>query len=207
MTARFAVICWFALACVISTAPQVPSQATSSTGLAPVSEIRGDFLLRQQLAFRYAGGQGSFETILQKRCDDLTVIALTPFGTRAFTLIQRGSEIWVQSGSPRTWPFPLRHILEDVHRVLLPPIAEEGTMDGVYERPHGSEQVTEYWTRGRLSRREVRPNAGGSEWKVIIRFEAPPSPDWPPDLVRLRNDRWGYELEITTLSRRKLSCP
>ena len=207
MMRRFALVSLIALSCSTKSAPFVPSQANVSTDLAPVSGIQGEFLLRQQLVFRYTGGQGSFEAILQKHCTELTVVGLTPFGTRAFTLTQNDRGVHAQVSSPQIWPFPPEYLLEDVHRVLITPLSEGRMGDGVYERSHGSERIWEHWLDGQLTRREVQPKGGSHAWKVVIHFPDPSPRYWPPTVVRLENDLWGYELEITTLSRRELSCP
>src|SRR5689334_10629823 len=79
-----------------------------------------DVMYRQRLTFLQGDEARSFDVVLQLRGDVLTVVALTPFGGRAFSIEQRGSEVTVESASERDLPVPPRRILVDVHRVMLP---------------------------------------------------------------------------------------
>jgi hypothetical protein len=73
---------------------RVPARATNpAPTLVPTGDISGNFLMRQHLAFESDDDRGSFEALVQKHCDELIVVGMTPFGSRAFTLRQRGVDL------------------------------------------------------------------------------------------------------------------
>ena len=95
-----------------------PEPAPAAADLPPPDRIPGQLTLRQKLAAKSAHGGGSFETILQKRPGVLRVVGLTPFGTRAFLLEQRGPTVDFTSYVPRELPFAPTFMLLDIHRVF-----------------------------------------------------------------------------------------
>ena len=170
-------------------------------------EIPGDFVLRQQVAFRTGERSGSFEAVVQKHCDELVVVGLTPFGSRAFSILQRGTEVDVETHAPGAWPFPPEYILLDIHRAYLVPLPEVPPSDAVREARYGAERLTERWESGRLQERRFRSAEGGVSPAVVIRYVGGETHEHTVREIRIENGEFGYELVVRTLSRVELGCP
>jgi hypothetical protein len=187
---------------------RVPARATNpAPTLVPTGDISGNFLMRQHLAFESDDDRGSFEALVQKHCDELIVVGMTPFGSRAFTLRQRGVDVEIQTHVDLEWPFPPIRILLDVHRVYLLPLANPPPGDGVHDSRFGNEIVSERWRDGILEERRFRRDDGTPPQEVVVTYEDGASLDHPPIRVRVENRRFGYVLDATSIERRPLSCP
>jgi hypothetical protein len=195
------------IACVSGQAPEPAASLEAPGELVATAEIPGNFLMRQQIDYRYGEQSGSFEAVVQKHCDELTVIGLTPFGTRAFSIRQRGSEVSVESHLPGAWPFPPRYVLLDIHRSYFVPIPKNPPREGRREIPHGDGSILESWSAGRLLKRSYRPPPGGSAGRVVVTYVGGATAREPARRVRLRNERYGYHLDVTTAYRTELTCP
>jgi hypothetical protein len=164
------------------------------------------FFLRQALRFEYGADSGGLDVAVQAQCGVLTIIGFAPFGARAFTLIQRGSELETQMHLPGSWPFPPENIVLDIHRTYLVPMPAQAPADGRRELRHGGEDVRERWEQG-LLRERIAIRAGASESRgVRIVYRDGASRDHPSRDVRLENRERGYVLEITSSEYRPLSC-
>ena len=86
--------------------------------LPPPDAIPGTFTLRQKLTATSPKGGGSFEAVLQKTPGTLTLVGLTPYGSRAFLLQQTKGDVQFTKYIPRELPFPPTFMLLDIHRVL-----------------------------------------------------------------------------------------
>ena len=87
--------CAVALMLVAACAHQAPPAAAPAPIPPPTpaelprpEAIPGEFTVRQKLVAKSGHGGGSFEAVLQKKGDTLTMIGLTPYGGRAFLLVQ-----------------------------------------------------------------------------------------------------------------------
>ena len=195
------------LACV-SDHPSEPAARPDPSGeLVTTDEIPGNFLMRQQIDFRYGEQSGSFEAVVQKHCEELTVIGFTPFGTRAFSIRQRGVEVSVESHLPGSWPFSPRHVLLDIHRSYFVPISENPPHEGTREIPHGGETILERWSAGRLAERSYHSDRGEPAGRIVVTYVGGTTARAPARRVRLRNERYGYNLDVTTVYRSELTCP
>jgi hypothetical protein len=182
----------------------VPPDATAD--LVATQDIAGDFLIRQRLHFRFGDRQGSFEAVVQKHCDEVTVVGLTPFGTPAFALHQRGLDVRVESRVPGRWPFSPRRVLLDVHRIYFLPLAERAPPDGVHRVRRGGETVAERWAAGRLRERSFESATGGPPGRVVVRYRGGATQGEAPAEIHLANERYGYEIRVETIARRPLVC-
>src|SRR3982751_5926115 len=101
------------------TAPagQGPPPPTAAE-LPPPDAIPGTFAVRQKLKATSAKGGGSFEAVLQKTPGMLTLVGLTPYGSRAFLLQQTQGDVQFTKYVPREMPSPPTFMLLDIHRVL-----------------------------------------------------------------------------------------
>ncbi|MGH0035898.1 MAG: DUF3261 domain-containing protein [Myxococcota bacterium] len=191
-------------------APDAEGEALASQ-LLPSESIRPGMSLRQRLRFRTgeAGGgrQASFEAVVQADCREVLVVGLTPFGTRLFTIRQVGRETRFEWMFDEPWPFRPEHILLDVHRAFLHPLADPPRPDGRHPRRFGGAQGAETWRDGRLMERVVEETGGPEAALWTARYEGGWGADVWPGTVRIESARYGYTIEITTLERRPLACP
>jgi hypothetical protein len=169
-------------------------------------DIPGSFLIRQQLRFRFGDEEGSFEAVVQKLCDEVRVVGLTPFGSPAFAIHQRGLDVRVESYLPGPWPFDPRQILLDVHRIYFVPIAEAAPPDAIYAIRHGDETLFDRWSAGRLVERTFRRVDGDPPGRIVVTYPGGVTRGSAPREVRLENERYDYEITVTTLSRTELVC-
>lgn len=118
--------------------------------LVPSQEL--DPGLRMQLRFHVTTPETSLrvETSLEVQDGKLVVAGFTPFGTRAFTITQSGSEIEVVEQFGRNEGVRPVLILDALHRALLLPSGSETP------RQWGGEWVEEQRTDQRLVRRVFR---------------------------------------------------
>jgi hypothetical protein len=192
-----------------SCAPRVaapPAPRPYSGPLVDPKAVPYDFFDRQQITATYGDRTARFDAVLQKRGGELTILALTPFGSRAFVLRQVGSDVSFQSFVPQSMPFPPKYILIDVQRVFFA-WADEGRNGG--RPPDGDRSVerdgeieTEHWEGGTLRRRTFRHVEGGLPGEIAIDFGDPgmSADGTPPAHLAFANGWYGYRLEIATLS-------
>lgn len=171
-----------------------------------------DFLARQQLSGKFGEREFKFEAVLQLRNGTLTVLGLTPFGTKAFVLEQTGKEVTFKPLIDREIPFPPEYMLQDIHRawfwhVQLPwgdePPAEQNPSAEI-----AGERVTETWTENGLVRRSFerleQTGEGAREGVIRIDYIGGHRTGRPAKQVVLDNGWFGYRLEITTIEWREL---
>ena len=181
-------------------APNGPGMQGASPGvLPPPDAIPGPFAVRQKIVAKSRHGSGGFEAVLQKQPGRLTLLGLTPYGSRAFLLDQSAADgVKFTSYIPRELPFSPDFILMDIHRVLAtwlgPPPAADGTRSGVVH----DEQVTERWAGGRLVSRTFAPAADPQHPTTSIDYDGA-GPAGLPAKVSLSNTRFGYSLVIESV--------
>ncbi|HXI60862.1 MAG TPA: DUF3261 domain-containing protein [Polyangia bacterium] len=175
-----------------------PEPAPAAADLPPPDRIPGQLTLRQKLAAKSAHGGGSFETILQKRPGVLRVVGLTPFGTRAFLLEQRGPTVDFTSYVPRELPFAPTFMLLDIHRVFDSWLDGPPPADGQRSATVGDEQITERWQGGHLQQRTFLRTTGLPPGAIIITYKGEALPGVAAEIV-LDNARHGYQLTIQNL--------
>jgi hypothetical protein len=184
-----------------------PLPARSYTGpLRAPSTLGPDFLDRQRIVASYGDRELQFDAVVQKKGDELTLLGLTPFGTRAFVVRQTGTGVFFQSFVPQSLPFPPRYILIDIHRVFFgrapgAPIPADGERETVSE----GESVVERWKGGRLLRRVFRRVDGNPPGDIVVEYDGGFEAGGPPPArVMFRNGWYGYRLDIMTQSHQLL---
>lgn len=186
--------------------PAVPPE--ESGPLRPAADLGPDVMYRQELVVRRDGRARRLDVVLQKRGDTLLLLALTPLGTRAFSIELAGREARFTdyTGGRVEAPFPPRVVLLDVGRTLAPWLASEGAAlgDGWHQGERDGELVRERWQAGRLFERTFRRVDGRPPGDVHVAFDGGAVPSGTPPPIRLRNERLGYELELRTLERHPL---
>lgn len=180
--------------------PSTPPHLPPYTGpLVPPEEIPGNFLWQQRVTAKHAEKSGAFDAVLQKIDSELLVLGLTPFGTRGFSLTQRGTSFEYEQFVPFDLPFSPGAVLIDIHRTFFfeltggPP-----TQEGKRKSRYRDEIMTDTWQDARL-RQRVFEKVAGSEGSLKISYccdgYAPLS---PPKSVTIQNELYGYELTVET---------
>jgi hypothetical protein len=176
--------------------------------LIPTQDMGPDFLARQKLTGSFGEREFAFEAVLQLRDGTLTLLGLTPFGTKAFVLTQTGTEVAFELLIDRELPFPPEYMLQDVHRAWLwqarlpwgdgPPPDEASTTEVAGER------VTEQWTANGLVRRSFTRLDDAPPGEIRIDYIGGHRTGRPAKQVVLDNGWFGYRLEIETIDWRAL---
>lgn len=162
----------------------------------------GDFLLQQQIRYRWDGGEGSLDAAVQSACGELTIVLLTPFGTSGTVIHQHGWQVDVTGGQPSQLPFAPEHILLDVQRTYLAPPPNPPRV-GTRERRIGEQRITESWEDGLLIERVFHPTRDGDD-RVRIHYREGAAADAPSAV--LESERFGYQLDVTALARSAITC-
>ena len=177
-------------------AAQLPSPAAADLPLPDA--IPGAFTVRQKLVAHSSHGGGSFEAVLKKSPATLTLLGLTPYGSRAFLLEQKGAEVTFTSYIPRDLPFSPTFVLQDVHRVFDAPLGAElpeGDREGVVK----DNLIREHWHQGRLQSRSYGPREPvAAPPTVTITYDGT-GPAGLASHVLLTHHALGYTLAVETL--------
>lgn len=201
-------VSWVLLASVVlmgcapkPTTPPDPSQMRYPGEFAAGAELTGrrDFLTRQALVGRYGEREFRGEVVVQKVGDKVTLVGMTPFGTKAFVVQQDGAAVTGQEIIKGTLPFPAEFMLLDVHRSLFIKLAE-GTGDGKRRGERGGELVTEVWEQGKVRTRSFARLDRRPKGTITVEYVGGMAGDEPPKVMRLVNGWFGYSVEITTVS-------
>jgi hypothetical protein len=152
--------------------------------LVPSEQIPDEFLLHMQLQVSSASVATGYSLIVQKTGTRLVLVALTRFGAKAFSVVQEGRDLQVESALGPATVVPPENVLRDVHRArfLTAGVPAE---TGESETERDGETIRETWRGGVLVRR-VFSSADGI---VDLEFAA-------PHTVHIHNRRCGYEATL-----------
>lgn len=178
---------------------QLAANDYPGTLVSPASQP-GDFLLRQQLVASFPGGTQSFEAVLQKKGDKLTLIALTPFGTKAFVLEQSGTDVTFTPYLSRELPFPPRFILNDVQRTYFKGLPHAPLSDGWHHEEREGERISERWANGRLMERHFLRLEQDPPGEIAVTYVDGMADGRSPPRIEFENGWFGYHLSISTVS-------
>ena len=185
-------------------APKVvdPSQLRYPGELVPVAQLagRGDFLARQTLVGRLGEREIHGQVVLQKRGSELTLIGLTPFGSKAFVIQQGPAGVRSQTIMAGALPFPPEFMLLDVHRALFMGLSEGTGADGERRGEREGEAITETWADGRLLRRSFRRLDRRPKGTITIEYVGGMAGEQAPAKIVVDNGWFGYRVEISTIS-------
>jgi len=181
-------------------APKGPPPASARVDgavLVPTDELSPPFVVQQRLKGQYGTRDMSLDCVLQLKDGKLTVLGLTPFGTRAFVIEQRGREVKLEKFIDREVPIDPTDVLADIHRVFFRglPATESPRADGSYEQVDGGELVRETYKGGNLVERRFQSLEGPAPNLVVITYDGAKAPVIAPH-VRLTNVAYGYTLDI-----------
>jgi hypothetical protein len=181
--------------------PPDPSQMRYPGVLVPAQALaaRGDFLARQTLVGRQGEREIHGEVVVQKRGEALTLIGMTPFGSKGFVIQQDATGVKSQEVLEGALPFPAEFMLLDVHRALFMGLSE-GTGDGVRKGEREGEAITELWQGGKLLRRTFRRLDRRPRGDITIEYVGGMAGERPPARIVFTNGWFGYTIEIATVS-------
>lgn len=187
------------------TAPQQPAPAQQGPDvgypgtLVDTADMGAPFMARQRVTAIHGEERHSFEAVLQLHDGALTMVALTPFGTKAFVLEQRGRAVTFNKLVERELPFEPRYILLDIHRAMFMGLGAP-TADEERSAERDGELLTEVVANGRISSRRFTRLDGRPAGDIVIVFPQGARPGEPPPQVDFDNGWFGYRLSIETLS-------
>ena len=162
--------------------------------LRPPSVLTADFVWRQRVTVQYADRPArSFDAVLQKRGETMSLVGLTPINTVTFIVEQRDMAVTFDNRTGQTLPFDGRYILQDVQRVYFPWLVGP-TEDGVRSGAMLGESVSERLVAGRVVERRFERDGFPP---VIVTLEGGSAGN-PPERAVLDNPRYRYRLSIET---------
>lgn len=170
--------------------------------LLPTGELGAPFVVQQRIKGQYGSNDTTLDCVVQLAKGKLTVIGLTPFGTRAFVVEQVGTEVKFEKLIERDVPFSPVEMLYDIHRVFFRGLPSPQS-DGTHEALEHGEMVRERWEGGHLVERRFQGLEGPAPDLVVIAYEGAPAPFIAPH-VRLTNVTYGYTLEIDNVEQKAL---
>jgi hypothetical protein len=183
-----------------------PAEPVYPGELQPPERFGRDFLLHQRVVVRRGETENALQTALQVRGDTLTLVGLTPLGTRAFVITQRGADVSFSSSLPpeRQLPIRPRLVLHDLQRALLPVLDDRPMADGEHRVALDDEVVTERWAGRRLLERRFRRRAPPPEGELVVRYGGGYVFGEAPGPIEIDNGWLGYHIELQTLGYQRL---
>ncbi|HXU02075.1 MAG TPA: DUF3261 domain-containing protein [Polyangia bacterium] len=177
--------------------PRAPVTPPTAAELPPPDAIPGTFALRQKLTASSPKGGGSFEAVLQKQPGTLTLVGLTPYGSRAFLLQQTKGDVQFTKYVPRELPFAPTFLLLDIHRVLAtwlgPPL-----ITGERSGQVGDETIRERWQAGKLIERTFDSATANPAGTIAISYAGYDASNVATHIT-LQNARLDYRVDIETV--------
>ena len=175
--------------------------------LPPAHAIAPGFLARQTVIARHDGQPARFDAVLQGSGDELLLLGLTPMGTKAFAVRQRGGEVTVERFVDAPLAAPAEAVLLDIHRAWLDDRPARAEADGWHRTrvrdPQGrTVRIDERWAAGRLYERVWGPRRDRGADRV--RWPDGLAPGEHPREVVIDHPRLGLGLEIHTLEIRTI---
>jgi Protein of unknown function (DUF3261) len=192
------------LVVVVACAAARPPQREYPGTLLPPSRSSGNFVRTQKLVAHYGGETRSMDAVLQKEGDLLTLIGMTPFGSKAFVLQQQGVDVTFKSYVPIELPFPPKYILLDVQRVYFAGISQAPLDDGEHSMERDGERIVERWQGGRLLTRAFTRLSGDPAGAITIVYEGGMAGGTSAKKIEIDNGWVGYQLSITTVQEQPL---
>ena len=141
-----------AWACGPKIPPRPPEHAHYGV-LIPTSDLGPPFMVEQHLTGQYGTQDVKLDCVVQLSKGKLTVLGLTPFGTRAFLIEQVGTDVKFEQYVQRDMPFEPVHVLYDLHRVFFRHLRDTPGKNGTYQEQDHGDMLRERWDRGVLVER------------------------------------------------------
>jgi hypothetical protein len=156
-------------------------------------------LLRQRIRVGDGDREVSIETVVQIEPGELVVVGFTPFGTRAFTIRQRGQDLEIEDRVARAMGIRAIWLLDALHRSRW--IAAPDASGGESERWEWGGETVEQQRAGPGGPlvRVFRVTAGGSSATSDLAVRVEYS-DAETSSVQIENPWCGYRARIETVS-------
>lgn len=182
--------------------PPDPAQMRYPGVLVPAQALaaKQDFLARQSLVGRQGEREIHGEVVVQKRGAALTLIGMTPFGSKGFVIQQDEAGVKSQEVLAGSLPFPAEFMLLDVHRAMFMGLSEGPGPDGTRTGVREGEKISETWQGGKLLRRTFRRLDRRPRGDITIEYVGGMTGDHPPPKIVFTNGWFGYTIEINTVS-------
>ncbi len=161
------------------------------------------FFARQSVVANVEGETRRFEIVLESRCGELRLAALTSFGLRLFSAVRNADGLTVDALAGQPLPFEPARVLRDVERSLFASEPVAGDSERVVT--FAGEPVHETWREGRLTTRRVRTR-DGPDAELVIRYDGALGPTRIAERIELANEAVGYALSIRNHQIEALSC-
>lgn len=174
--------------------------ADSKCALRPPADLSGNFLMQQQVRLRFGETTLNFDSAVQKKNDELTILGLAPAGGSLFSLVLKGSRLTFDSRLERALPFPPCRIVEEFQRAYFPLLAGEAEdrLDGAYVGSSAGEAAVEVWHQGRLRQRKFWRRGESADAGVIVDYSGSDTASEFPRVATIRNRRFGYQITLST---------
>ena len=102
----------------------LPHLADCPGRLRSTQEIEGDWVIHEQVRVTGGGVDESYGLVVQKTGPKLVMLGLTPFGAKAFSVVQIGTQTWSESYLGPATVVPPDNVLRDLHRALFLTVAD-----------------------------------------------------------------------------------
>lgn len=160
-----------------------------------------DFGWQQEITASRGPFRHSFSVVVECAHGKLTIVGLTPYGTRAFTLLQDGTSFRASVEGPEALPFPPENILFDLHRALFWGFSSDPSENR--PRAGDGERRVDRFVEGRLVERRILAR-GTSEERLRITYGEGYVPGTPPPEVLLTSETFGAEIRVVTVAATRL---
>lgn len=191
---------WKASTLALALAACAAKGHTQPPVLPDANGLASPFLARQRVIATAGTQRHAFEAVLQYDGSELLLLGLTPMGTKAFVVRQRGTVATAESFVDRPLPAPPEAILLDVHWSYFL-AADTPRKDGWHRRTLPGLRVREHWQGGRVRERIVAPR-GGAPVRIAY-ADGLVEGRFPDGVIVVHDDprsEHDLRLEITTLS-------
>lgn len=193
-----------ATGCLFAAPGPPPPESAYPGSLRPVEALGPDLMWRQRVTSIYDGAERGFDSVLQKRGDVLTMVALTPFGSPAFVVTLQGGDVALDNRMGEELPFAPRYIILDVQRIFARWLDGEPPTDGERAGEVDGERIVERYRDGHLVERRFERIDGVPAGAIVARYEGWTEAARAPAHVELDNGWFGYRFLIETLEQQDL---
>lgn len=176
------------------------TEADYPGALVDSQELPDGLFVRQRIEASFRDRKDSFSAVLQVEGGVLSLLALTPYGTRAFLIEQRGQLISYTAYADRELPFPARFIVLDVHRAMFAGLGGGAAVDGVRVIERNGERVSESWRGGELYERRFERLDGKPEGTIRVSYPDGVAPHEVAERFTLDNGWFGYQLKVERIA-------
>jgi len=184
---------------------KLPADAYPGTLRAP-ADLGPDIMWRQKVTAQWGKSESrSFEAVLQKQGDKLTLLGLNPMGQMGFAITLHNGVIDFQNKAGMALPFPPRFILLDVQRAFWPWLGAKPAADGERTGEAPGERVVETWSNGRLQRRTFQRADDKPPGSIVISYSGYETGQLAPKKAVLDNRWFGYVLTVETYEQQTLT--